>query len=140
MFQIMYPTKRILPIQMITSLKDKGLDYQSKLRAKSNIQGCFINVKLYNELDAELQADLNNKESPFDAGVIKSKVEDVKKHIEVLDLNDELINKLITSQDNEMKNLTKIQELEMMIIELKKQLVPILSVSEIDSITNVLNF
>ena len=39
-----------------------------------------------------------------------------------------------------MKNLTKIQELEMMIIELRKQMVPILSVSEIDSITNVLNF
>ena len=42
--------------------------------------------------------------------------------------------------DNELIYINKIKEMEMMINELKKQVVPILSVSEIDSITNLLNF
>ena len=94
----------------------------------------------FENLLSDLEADLIKIESPLDAGVIKSKVDEVNKNVEIIELNDKLIKTIDTLQDNEMRNLTKIQELEMMINELRKQVVPILSVSEIDSITNQLIF
>jgi hypothetical protein len=89
----------------------------------------------FETLLSDLEADLIKIESPFDAGVIKSKIEIVNEKVEILELNDKLIKQVNTLQDNEMSYLTKIQELEMMINELRK-----LSVSDIDEITNVLIF
>jgi len=108
------------------------------------------NYKFENLL-SDLEADLIQVESPLDANIIKSKVEVIKTNVEIteieintnveiIELNDKFIKIIDLLQDNEMKNLTKIQELEMMINELKKQVVPIWSVSEIDSITNQLIF
>jgi hypothetical protein len=127
----------------VTSLKDKGMEYSSKLRA-NKIQGCFYFVRAYNELDDDLEADLINQESPLDANIPKRQdmpIKEVKCNMEILEQNNELITQVITLQDNEMKNLMKIQELEMMIRELKKQVnTPLLSEKDIDLITNQLIF
>ena len=71
----------------------------------------------------------------------------INENIEILKLNDELIikNENLTKEnkqllDNELIYINKIKEMEMMINELKKQVVPILSVSDIDSIINQLIF
>ena len=139
MFKCMYPEKRLTVAQVVTSLKDKGMDYSLKLRA-NKIQGCFYFVRPYHELDDELESDSINNESPLDANITKPKVEEVKDNTEILEQNDKLITKINTLQDNEMKNLMKIQELEMMILELKKQATQKLSHPEISSITDILNF
>jgi hypothetical protein len=86
----------------------------------------------------ELEKELMNNESPLDANITKTIVKEVKDNVEILEQNDKLITKINSLQDNEMKNLMKIQELEMMIQQLKKQ--QTLSESEINSITNILNF
>ena len=89
----------------------------------------------------ELEKELMNNESPLDANIPKKQdmpIKEVKCNMEILEQNDKLITKINSLQDNEMKNLMKIQELEMMIQQLKKQ--QTLSESEINSITNILNF
>jgi len=43
-FSCMYPNRKLTVLQIITSLKEKKLNYDGKLRCDS-IQGCFIGVK-----------------------------------------------------------------------------------------------
>ncbi len=47
-FKIMYPTKHLSTLQLITALKEKKLKYEAKHRC-DKIQGCFVGVKLCND-------------------------------------------------------------------------------------------
>jgi uncharacterized protein (DUF39 family) len=51
-FSRVYPLKHLTVGQVITSLKEKKIDYNSKFRCE-NIQGCFVGVKFRLEIDEE---------------------------------------------------------------------------------------
>ena len=107
---------------------------------------CYWGLKIKSEFN-ELEDDLIDNENSNININIEINNNTINENIEILKLNDELIikNENLTKEnkqllDNELIYINKIKEMEMMINELKKQVVPIWSVPEIDSITNVLDF
>jgi hypothetical protein len=78
-----YPQKYLNPIQLITALKDKKIEYNAKYRC-DKLQGCFIGVVFQSDLDDDLQ----DMKDPLDKGIVKDdykvKYENAKKEIEEL--------------------------------------------------------
>jgi hypothetical protein len=78
--KLAYPSKLLSPLQLITCLKDKKIQYDPKARC-DKLQGCFIGVRFQSELDDDF-------EHPLDKGVLKddykAKYEDAMKQIEAL--------------------------------------------------------
>jgi len=79
-----YPQKYLNPIQLITALKDKKIEYNAKYRCEK-LQGCFIGVVFQSDLDDDLQ-DIKD---PLDKGIVKDdyklKYENAMKRIEFLE-------------------------------------------------------
>ena len=105
---------------------------------------CYWGLKIkseYNELEDDL---IDNENSNINIEINNNTINE---NIDILKLNDELIikNENLTKEnkqllDNELIYINKIKEMEMMINELKKQVVPVWSVPEIDEIINQLIF
>lgn len=57
-FLAMYPDKHISTIQVMTSLKDRGLKYNMNMRSDNKIRGCFYGVKFSDREDDDI--DDNN--------------------------------------------------------------------------------
>jgi hypothetical protein len=78
-----YPQKYLNPIQLITALKDKKIEYNAKYRC-DKLQGCFVGVVFQSDLDDDLQ----DVKDPLDKGIVKDdykvKYENAKKEIEEL--------------------------------------------------------
>jgi hypothetical protein len=80
-FKVAYPEKHLSPIQLITSLKEKKLNYNCKLRA-AGIQGCFTGVMLREDGDLferdddddAHNADIDKSEKAVDIRVEYSKL------------------------------------------------------------------
>jgi len=59
LFSQMYPKKFMTPLQVITSMKEKKIIYDSQVRC-DGIKGCFTGVKLILEMDDEEVEEFNN--------------------------------------------------------------------------------
>lgn len=117
-FSKMYPNKHLSPLQVITALKEKGIEYQSKLRA-DNIQGCFVCVKFHwiqelDELDNSPSTLINYPE--LDGTNFKKLYEESQERIR--ELEEELnklknpikkIKKVIKKEINEFDELDELQ-------------------------------
>jgi hypothetical protein len=59
LFSQMYPKKFMTPLQVITSLKEKKIIYDSQVRC-DGIKGCFIGVKLILQMDEDEVKEFND--------------------------------------------------------------------------------
>jgi hypothetical protein len=82
-----YPDKHLTVLQVMTSLKDKGLVYNSKYRCE-NIQGCYVGVKF--------------KTDDFDDGDLDANIIEDDKSIDVVSCLKTLVEKL-TKENAELK-------------------------------------
>jgi hypothetical protein len=58
-FLKMYPDKHLTTIQIMSSLKDRNIKYNTNLRSTGNIRGCYYGVK-FSQQDDEDDEDYNN--------------------------------------------------------------------------------
>ncbi len=82
-----YPDKHVTVLQVMTSLRDKGLIYNSKYRC-DNVQGCYVGVKFATDDecdDEEYEKGIDKKEQAIDAMMfLKNENGELKKQIENL--------------------------------------------------------
>lgn len=88
-----YPDKHVTVLQVMTSLRDKGLIYNSKYRC-DNVQGCYVGVKF----------KVDENDDDYDNGVDKS-----EKSVDV--------NMFLQNENTELKK--QIKELQKQLDELK---------------------
>ena len=69
-FLDMYPDKHLTTIQVITSLKERKILYNTNLRYVDNVRGCYYNVRFKTDRDIEKE-DKNDKSDPYEAGINK---------------------------------------------------------------------
>jgi hypothetical protein len=81
-FSKMYPNKHLTVPQVISSAKDHGLHYESKLRAPGEPQGCFTGVKFKTETEMMAADDLDYGVEPINE--YKTKYEELLKKYEEL--------------------------------------------------------
>lgn len=133
-FHFMYPQKHLTVLQVITSLKDKGIIYQAKLRC-DRIQGCFTNIKKFDELED----DFINLDNGLDHGLDHG--------LKITESNEVIENKKLFKANVEY--LKKIHELEDIIkqlqpkIEIPKEIIVkeiIFTQTDINDITKILLF
>ena len=85
-FQLKYPDKHLSVQQLLSSLKEKNIEYNAKFRC-NNVQGCYVGVKLRTSSDKALD------DEAFDKGVEKTE-QSVNVNLFLLDENRKLKNKL----------------------------------------------
>jgi hypothetical protein len=102
LFKAKYPEKHITPVDVMSALRDKHIEYSHKKRVKNvATQGCYIGVKIRTDLNHN-----HNNTSDLD-------------YIPIED-DDEL--EIVRSQNKELE--TKIKQLEAEMEKLKKQNLP----------------
>jgi stress response protein YsnF len=74
-----YPDKHLTVSQVMTSLKDKGIKYNSKYRCE-NVQGCYVSVK-YNNSESSYIGD---NDSIFNNDDDKKTIKKLEEQIELL--------------------------------------------------------
>jgi len=65
-FLAMYPDKHLTTTQIITSLKEHKVLYNTNLRSTNNIRGCFYNIKFRDDIDDDPDDD------PYEHGIVKT--------------------------------------------------------------------
>lgn len=82
-----YPDKHVTVLQVMTSLRDKGLIYNSKYRC-DNVQGCFVGIKFRTEDDNDdddYENGVEKDDKRIDAMVfLKNENDELKKQIQEL--------------------------------------------------------
>ena len=59
-FHEMYPSKHLKELDIITSLKTKGIEYDKGVRSEEGVRGCFIGVRFKNADEIEDKEELHN--------------------------------------------------------------------------------
>jgi hypothetical protein len=127
LYKAFYPTKHLTPLQLITSLKEKKLNYDSGIRADGGIRGAFTGVTLKDD-DFEDEDENDNKTEEKHTNLIEeSNIKELnKKYYDVIKCNQELEKrneelekrlqelenqlKIKTDEEKEPKELIKIEE------------------------------
>jgi hypothetical protein len=80
-----YPDKHVTVLQVMTSLRDKGIVYNSKYRC-DNVQGCYVGVQVKcDDNDEEYENGVDKKDQSIDINIfLKTENEELKKQIEQL--------------------------------------------------------
>lgn len=134
LFATVYPNKHLSPLQLMTSLKEKKIDYNCKLRC-DNIQGCYVGVKLTDDIDEDEEV-LNVGVDKTDQSVkyaLQTDYDELKKQLRELQLEkllrmDTIRLELIEARKNVYDKLLKIPETKSTVIEV------VLSFKELDDI------
>ncbi len=82
LFRQTYPNKHLNDLQIISSLKDKKIQYKKDLRA-NNVRGCFVGVKVRENDDADID-DIDNGIEKKDLSVDQTSFEEMDDKIKLL--------------------------------------------------------
>ena len=93
-FKNVFPSKHLTILQIITSLKEKGIQYNSKFRSE-NIQGCFVGVKIKGDYEGCDEDDCSSVgSSAYYDDIINNKESEITKRDETIKQMAEEIEKL----------------------------------------------
>ena len=119
LFSQMYPKKFMTPLQVITSMKEKKIIYDSQVRC-DGIKGCFTGVKLILEMDDEEVEEFNNinvfKANSSEQKLIKSLQDEInmlKKQLEQKPVKKQLkVDDIVVLYNSPKKIYPSISEVE----------------------------
>jgi hypothetical protein len=90
LFKETYPNKHLNDLQILSSLKDKKIQYKKDLRA-NNVRGCYVGVRVRDDDD---ENDIENGIDNKDLSVNQSSFDDISKEMKLLEEKLAKLNKL----------------------------------------------
>lgn len=85
-FHEMYPKRHLKELDIITSLKSKGIQYDKGVRSRFSIRGCFVGVVFKEDIDegvvGPVESDAVQYHEPIDPAIVSKKVLDKIKLLE----------------------------------------------------------